>query len=359
VSFSTISATGDYTATGTCPVAGASLAPAASCSVQVTFTPVKIGARTGVLSLATSTSTLPLTANFTGIGTQSQLQIAPAALSFGNVAVNSSAIFSVTLTNTGNAAVTDIAIGPTPGDFAVTTPCAITTLLPGASCSSTITFTPTAVGVRTATLTVSSSDLTSPVNLPLTGTGTGSSVTTGSFTLLVDGAATSSSTVVSGHPAIYNLNLTPINNFSGNVVLSCTPLTPADFASCSLLPSSLVLAGGQQTAVATINTISSIKLLASAGPARRRNSIGSLLLALLTPGLFFFWRRPHRASPWVTLFTGCALAVLLTASGCGGGGDPSIRFSPPGVYRYQVTASSTSGSPLTQTVTLNMTVQAR
>jgi hypothetical protein len=359
VSFSSITATGDYVAGGTCPVTGGSLPSAASCTVQVTFTPAQTGVRTGVLSLTTSTSTLPLTANLTGIGAQSQLQIAPGALGFGNVAINSSAILSITLTNTGNAPVTAIAISASAGDFVITTPCAVTILQPGASCSTTITFAPTAVGARTGTLTVSSSDLKSPFSIPLTGNGTGSSVITGSFTLLVDGAAISSVTVVSGHPATYNLSLTPIDNFSGTVVLSCAPLTPADFASCSLLPSSLLLSAGPQTAVVTLNTISSAKLASAAGPVFRRKSTGSILLALLTPGLFFFWRRPRHASPWVTLFTGCALAVLLTASGCGGGGDPSIRFSPPGVYRYQVTASSTSGLPITQTVILNLTVQSR
>jgi hypothetical protein len=359
VSFSTITATGEYAVGGTCPTAGGSLPPAASCTVGVTFTPSQIGVRPGVLSLATSTSTLPLTANLTGIGAQSKLQIAPTALSFGNVALSSSAILSVTLTNTGNAPVTGIASTASAGDFAVTTPCAVTTLQPGASCSTTITFAPTAVGAKTATLTISSSDLTSPVSIPLTGNGTGSSVITGSFTLLVDGAATSSVTVVSGYPATYNLSLTPIGSFSAPVVLTCTPLTPADFASCSLLPPSLVLTSGSQSAVVTINTISSAKLASAARPTLRRNPIGSVLLALLTPGLFFFWRRPRRATPWVTLFTGCALAVLLTASGCGGGGDPSIRYSPAGVYRYQITANSTSGVPTSQTVVLNLTIQAR
>ncbi len=50
--------------------------------------------------------------------------------------------------------------------------------------------------------------------------------------------------------------------------------------------------------------------------------------------------------------------TTLWPSGCGSGGDPNIRTTPPGTYQYQVTASSTTGVQLTQTVTLNLTVTA-
>lgn len=39
--------------------------------------------------------------------------------------------------------------------------------------------------------------------------------------------------------------------------------------------------------------------------------------------------------------------------------DPSLRYTPPEIYQYQVTASSTSGVQLSQIVTLNLTVTAR
>ncbi len=58
------------------------------------------------------------------------------------------------------------------------------------------------------------------------------------------------------------------------------------------------------------------------------------------------------------------LASLITLtsfwiSGCGRGGtDPNLRFTPPGTYQYQITASSTTGVQLTQTVTLNLVVTA-
>ena len=53
-----------------------------------------------------------------------------------------------------------------------------------------------------------------------------------------------------------------------------------------------------------------------------------------------------------------ATMALLSASGCGGSGaDPNLRYSSPGVYQYQVTATSVSGAvQTTQTVTLNLTI---
>ena len=50
---------------------------------------------------------------------------------------------------------------------------------------------------------------------------------------------------------------------------------------------------------------------------------------------------------------------MAASSGCGGSTTNSdLRFTPAGVYQYQVTASSASGgAQVTQTVTLNLTVQ--
>jgi len=75
--------------------------------------------------------------------------------------------------------------------------------------------------------------------------------------------------------------------------------------------------------------------------------------------LFFFWKSRkargalHRtAFLWIALFSAATLVLL----GCGSGGDPSIRYTPPGTYQYQVTASSTNGVQITQSVTLSITV---
>ena len=130
--FTGITATGDYTANGTCPVVGSPLAANTSCTVQVSFTPTTTGVRTGVLSVSTSATTLPLTAALTGTGIQSGLTITPAALSFGSIALGASASLTVTLANGGTAPVNNLQLAIT-GDYAITVPCTGATLAPGAS----------------------------------------------------------------------------------------------------------------------------------------------------------------------------------------------------------------------------------
>jgi hypothetical protein len=359
--FNSVSATGDYAASlGGCPTSGNTLTSASSCTVQITFAPTQTGTRTGILSLSTSISTLPLTATLTGIGAQSHLQITPATLNFGSIAVGASAILTFTLSNTGNAPINNLALATSQGDFAITVPCTLSTLAPGASCAVTVTFTPSAIGARNGTITATSSASTSPDLIPLSGTG----LINGTFTLTVGGTSSSAATVVSGHPAAFTLTLTPINNFSGTVALTCTPIQAADYASCSLLPSNITLNGAPQNAVATIQTVASVNLSRNSPAATRPGEFGSAILCLLTPALWLFWKTPRRALPrlttlWTTLLTATALATLLAANGCGHGGDPSIRYSTPGTYQYQVTASSTSGIQITQTVTLNLTIQPR
>jgi hypothetical protein len=354
--FNAITTTGDYTAAGTCPTAGNALAPATSCTEQITFTPTQTGTRTGAVSIATSLSTLPINVPLTGIGIQSRLQITPSALNFGSIAIGASANLTLTLTNTGTAAVTNLALNLT-GDYAVTVPCTATTLSPNTSCTATITFTPTALGQRNSTLTLISSDPSSPSQIPLTGTG----VPNGSFLLTVNGGPTASATVASERPATYSLQLTPQNSYSGDVVLNCTPVTPGQYATCSLLPSSITLNGAVQNAVATINTITTVNPNTTAHNTHTNHlNRSKTLLCLLPASLLFFWntrrkdklQRPTRTILW-TLLLGL---TTLWPSGCGGGGDPNIRATPPGTYQYQITASSTTGVQLTQTVTLNLVV---
>jgi hypothetical protein len=111
--------------------------------------------------------------------------------------------------------------------------------------------------------------------------------------------------------------------------------------------------------VATINTITSIVGNAGLEPALARR-LGDTFVCLMLPGLWTVWRgrarlRRRRMLLLAMLFCACALF----AAGCGAGGDPFVRYTPTGTYQYQVTASSTSGTPITQTVVLNLTVTQR
>ena len=346
--FRSITPTGDYSLSDDCPSPGAQLAPSAGCTLQVTFKPSQPGPRTGTVSIATSITTLALTANLTGTGTQSHLQANPSSLSFGDTLLGASTSLTLSLTNNGTAPVSGLSLS-TLSDFAITKPCAVTTLAPGAACTITLTFTPKAAGARPGGLTAISSDPGSPMTVSLSGNGTLSPA----VTLSVDGGTTSSVTVKSGQPAGYHLSLTPQNGFTGSVVLNCTPVQAGQYASCSLLPSSIALNGAAQSSAATLNTVT------EETTAQIRNGTTSFALCFLPFGLCLF--RRGRATLALALITTAALF----ASGCGSGGslvinnaDPSLRYTPPGTYQYKVTATSTTGTPLSRTVTLNLTVTA-
>jgi hypothetical protein len=237
------------------------------------------------------------------------------------------------------------------GDYAVTIPCSQTTLTVGSSCTMQVTFTPTAAGSRPGTLTVTSSDPGSPVAIPLTGIG----ILGGGFSLTVNGGTSASVTVTSGAPATYQLAITPIGGFSGAVALTCTPVTAAQYATCSLLPSTLTLVSGTQSSVATINTITSAG--GNAALEMPSRALRTAFWCLLFPGLFTVWkgRRQLRRRRLLLLALLFAASSMLSL-GCASGGQFNALYTPPGTYQYQVTASSTSGVPTTQTVTLNLTV---
>jgi hypothetical protein len=105
------------------------------------------------------------------------VSLSPTSLSFGNHQVNTtSSARTVTLTNSGNAALTIHSIGlsgPNSGDFHQqnTCPSSSSTLAAGASCFINVTFTPTADGTRSASLAITDNASGSPQSVTLSGTG--------------------------------------------------------------------------------------------------------------------------------------------------------------------------------------------
>ncbi|MBB5330960.1 choice-of-anchor D domain-containing protein [Tunturiibacter gelidoferens] len=353
-----LAASPPYTVASACPTIGGTLAAATSCTAQVTFTPTQTGASSGLLSVHTSLTDVPIIANLQGIGIQSHLQAVPTTLNFGSIAIGASAAQTLTLTNTGTGPLTNVALTVT-GDYAITVPCTSTTIAPGNSCKLTVTFAPTALGPRNGTITSTDPNTgLQNLNIPLTGTG----VPNGTFTLTVNGGPSATLTIPSEQAADYALTLTPQSNYSGTVILNCTPVTPGPYAACSLLPSSINLNGAAQNSIANINTVADVPPTTSQNTHATRNRT---LLCLL-PLSFLFFRKSKSSSPQKPHPTRLLLfAILLTLpalwiSGCGRGGtDPNLRFTPPGTYQYQVTATSTTGVELTQTVTLNLVVTAQ
>ena len=108
-----------------------------------------------------------------------------------------SAAQSVTLNNTGSAAltITSIAVtGTNPGDFAQTNTCGAS-VAAGGNCSISVTFTPTAAGSRGASVTITDNAAGSPHTVALSGTGVGVpivSLSSGSLTYASQNVGTTS-----------------------------------------------------------------------------------------------------------------------------------------------------------------------
>jgi centrosomal CEP192-like protein len=174
VSVSSISFTGtnstQFSQTNTC---GSSIAVGANCAVNVTFSPTATGAMSAVLNVnggAAGTQTVPLTG--TGGGGTNSFSALPPSLNFGTVTSgSSSATQAVTVTDTGSASITVSAVtitGTNPSMFSQTNNC--TTLASNATCTITVTFSPTTTGSLSATLNVAVTGLTTQT-VALSGTG--------------------------------------------------------------------------------------------------------------------------------------------------------------------------------------------
>ncbi len=103
------------------------------------------------------------------------MSVSPASLAFGNQAVNTtSAAKIITIKNTGTANMTFPGAFTFTGDFGFggvgSSPCQLgTSYAPGASCTASVVFKPTAIGTRTGSLKITSN--VSSVTVPLSGTG--------------------------------------------------------------------------------------------------------------------------------------------------------------------------------------------
>jgi hypothetical protein len=144
LTISKIVASANYSQTNTC---GTSLNTGHNCTFTVTFTPTATGSLPGTLTLTDSASTVTQTVPLSGTGIAASVVFLPTSLTFADQTVGTASHASVvTLSNPGAAALTINSVtvtGTNSGDFAQTNTCG-TSVAPGAFCSITTTFTPTA-----------------------------------------------------------------------------------------------------------------------------------------------------------------------------------------------------------------------
>ncbi|MBZ5660224.1 MAG: choice-of-anchor D domain-containing protein [Acidobacteriia bacterium] len=143
------------------------------CTMSVTFTPTASGPRTGTLIISSDDPSSPLVVALSGTGvTTAAASVTPTSLAFGKQGVGTtSSIMSVTLTSVGANPLL-ISNITTSGDFGFpSSTCTGNPMSAGATCTLNVTFTPTAAGNRTGSLTITTNDPSSPLIVSLTGTG--------------------------------------------------------------------------------------------------------------------------------------------------------------------------------------------
>jgi hypothetical protein len=166
----------EFTRTGTCAPA-LSLAPKASCSLDVTFRPTTTGTRSATITIGHNATPNTSVLDLAGSGTAAPMPavgLSATTLAFGNQMLGTaSAAKSVSISNTGTANLvlgTIVTAGPNASEF-VPSKCSGTTLVPGASCAVDVTFTPAALNARNATLSIPSNASGSPHGVALSGNG--------------------------------------------------------------------------------------------------------------------------------------------------------------------------------------------
>lgn len=145
------------------------VAPGASCTISVIFSPTTSGRQPGTLSFFDNAPGSPQKVSLLGTATAPGVALSPLSLSFPTTAVgNTAAPLTSTLTNQGASSVSIAGIVSSLGDFATATTCHAS-LAPGASCKIRVSFTPSAAGTRAGTITVTDSDSGSPQLLQVNG----------------------------------------------------------------------------------------------------------------------------------------------------------------------------------------------
>jgi hypothetical protein len=340
LTISNITATGDFSVQDACTasVAGAG----GTCALQVTFTPTALGTRTGTLTITDSSAGSPRTVQLTGVGGAVAAVLSPSGLTFASQQPNTtSPSQQVTLSDSGAIPLQIDHVDIT-GPFAETNQCGVT-LSAGQGCFIMVTFTPTAAGPATGTLSVTDNAPGSPQSITLTGTGG-----TPNLGLALAPSSSLSATVNAGSAADYEL-LIGGQGIGGIAMVTCTGAPTGAACGVGAGPTVTLSATTPATIGVGVSTTSRSHLF----PTPFSPATWLWVLAIIAC-LHLFKAVSAQPSPRLRWRLVPLLAVTLSA--CGGGGSSSSNSgggTPVGTYTLVITAKSGSN---TQALSLTLIV---
>jgi hypothetical protein len=282
-----------------CP---AELAPTASCTLSLAFTPATDGSSTGALSVRSNAGGDRRVA-LSGTGTRAVLAVSAATSSFGARTVGTTMSRSVTLSNTGTGP-TDLVFSSLAAPYSRNGGTCGATLAAGTSCSVSVAFSPSTIGSTSAVLAISGGPGVAPQTVTYSGSGN-------AFILAASASVPFGSQAL-GSATPHTLTVSNTGNISG--ALSLTGLS-APFAKTGGTCGTTLAAGASCTVVVTYS------------PTAKTTSTGTLTLG-----------SSSGASPSTATYTGTGAAAVL-------------GMSPASLAYGAVAAGSSTNKPLTVTNT--------
>ena len=279
LTISSVAVTGAFAETSNCPLSPSTLAARAACTISVTFTPTASGANTGSLTVVDNAPNSPQTSSLSGTGLL-PLGLTPGSLTFpATHPTATSAAKTVTVKNNESEALNISGIS-TSGDFAQTSNCPLSpnSLAAGSTCTISVTFTPTALGTRTGTLSISTAPSSSPQTASLSGTGTLAGLMAISVTPVNPTVFTGKQQQLTANGTFANgsiLNVSNVVNWSSSVPtfvqVSSTGVIQGLAQGVAAITASYGTRSGQTVVTVAIPTLTSITLT----PAKPSRPVGA------------------------------------------------------------------------------------
>jgi streptogramin lyase len=295
------------------------------------------------------------------------ITISPTTFDFGSEPTGGSApLQQFTMTNGSGTALTlsnqNFAFTGANGvDFSQSNNC-VPSLPAGGSCLINVKFTPSATGVRSATLQVTDADPSSPQTATISGTGDDFQLTAASQVATIQNVAP-------GQTATYTLSVTPDTTFGGTVTLACPAILSGNTQTikCNINPASVAITPGQAQNF-TVTLATGGPNATRVAPFGRRDDPGGrlrlLLLCVCTLAMLVCclyarraWEFRYAAGPAKRVrFAAFSLALLAlaAAAGCKYHAPPvNPNETPAGIYTFDITGTAQSAS---RSITLTLNV---